>query len=132
MLIDDETPEPEQLGVTIEATYQVEEYDILILSAKQSLSLQIWLDNNGYKVPKKDRQILASYIKKGMKFFVAKINLDEQHRLGIHTLRPYFVIAFVTLAHIPCQAVAQLIPQALLLLAYGVFCRFFLALFQMT
>lgn len=75
-------------GVTIEAEYQVEEYDILILSANQSLGLQTWLHKNGYQVPHKAQQVLASYIKQGMKFFVAKINLAEQNRLGIQKLRP--------------------------------------------
>ena len=76
------------LGVTIEAQYQVEEYDILILSAKQSSGLQTWLDANGYQVPAKAQKVLASYIKQGMKFFVAKINLEQQDRLGIQKLRP--------------------------------------------
>jgi hypothetical protein len=79
---------PEKLGVTIEAEYQVEEYDILILSAKQSSGLQTWLHANGYKVPAKARKVLDSYIKQGMKFFVAKINLEQQNRLGIQQLRP--------------------------------------------
>jgi hypothetical protein len=76
------------LGVTIEAQYQVEEYDIIILSAEQSDGLQTWLDSNGYQVPAKARRVLGSYIKQGMKFFVAKINIEEQHRLGVQQLRP--------------------------------------------
>ena len=40
------------LGVTIEATYTVGEYDILILSAKESSGLVTWLDQEGYKIPK--------------------------------------------------------------------------------
>src|SRR5262249_39078151 len=39
------------LGVTIEASYTVGEYDILILSAKQSSGLETWLNGNGYRVP---------------------------------------------------------------------------------
>src|ERR1700681_2095678 len=39
------------LGVTIEATYTIGEYDILILSAKQSDGLETWLRENGYRVP---------------------------------------------------------------------------------
>ena len=38
-------------GVTIEARYTVGEYDILILSAKQSSGLMTWLQANGYRVP---------------------------------------------------------------------------------
>ena len=39
------------LGVTIEAQYTVGEYDILILSAKQSGGLETWLTENGYRIP---------------------------------------------------------------------------------
>jgi len=67
----------QRLGVTIEAKYTVGEYDILILSAKQSDGLQTWLSQEGYKIPPKARKILGSYIKQKMKFFVAKVNLKE-------------------------------------------------------
>jgi hypothetical protein len=76
------------LGVTIEASYTVGEYDILILSAKQSDGLQTWLDQEGYKTPQTARKILASYIAQGMKFFVAKVNRAEQAKTGFAMLRP--------------------------------------------
>ncbi len=76
------------LGVTIEARYTVGEYDILILSAKQSGGLETWLVENGYTVPPGARRVLASYMRQGMKFFVAKVNLGEQKRLGFGYLRP--------------------------------------------
>ncbi|MDH5741537.1 MAG: DUF2330 domain-containing protein, partial [Nitrospira sp.] len=38
------------LGVTVEAQYQVGEYDILILSAKESHGLETWLKKNGYNI----------------------------------------------------------------------------------
>src|SRR6266478_4925686 len=76
------------LGVTIEARYTVGEYDILILSAKQSGGLGTWLTENGYTVPRGARRVLASYMRQGMKFFVAKVNLNEQRRLGFSYLRP--------------------------------------------
>src|SRR6202158_2169978 len=38
-------------GVTIEARYTVGEYDILILSAKESNGLETWLRQNGYRIP---------------------------------------------------------------------------------
>jgi len=41
----------EALGVRIEASYTVGEYDILILSAQQSDGLETWLTENGYKLP---------------------------------------------------------------------------------
>ena len=78
----------ESLGVTIEAEYTIGEYDIVILSATQSDGLQTWLDREGYKVPPKARDVLASYIAQDMKFFVAKVNLEEQAKLGGEFLRP--------------------------------------------
>ncbi len=74
--------------ITIQAHYKVDEYDILILSAKQSGGLEIWLTENGYSVPQGARRVLASYMRQGMKFFVAKVNLSEQKRLGFSYLRP--------------------------------------------
>lgn len=76
------------LGVTIEAQYTVGEYDILILSAKESNGLEVWLSENGYKIPDGASAILQSYLKQHMKFFVAKVNLGEQAKLGLTHLRP--------------------------------------------
>jgi hypothetical protein len=76
------------LGVTIEAEYTVGEYDILILSAKESDGLETWLKENGYKLPKGASPVLGSYIKQKMRFFVAKVNLEEKSKLGYTFLRP--------------------------------------------
>jgi len=76
------------LGVTIEASYTVGEYDILILSAKESTGLEAWLVENGYRVPKGASEILGSYLRQNLRFFVAKVNLTEQAKLGYSYLRP--------------------------------------------
>ena len=76
------------LGVTVEATYQVGEYDIVILSAKQSDGLETWLIGNGYRIPAGASRALKPYIRQQMKFFVAKVNLKEQARTGLSYLRP--------------------------------------------
>ncbi|MET0850169.1 MAG: DUF2330 domain-containing protein [Candidatus Rokuibacteriota bacterium] len=76
------------LGVTIEAQYTVGEYDILILSARESAGLETWLRDSGYRLPPGAGPVLASYLKQGMKFFVARVNLAEQSRLGFTYLRP--------------------------------------------
>jgi hypothetical protein len=78
----------QSLGVTVEAAYTVGEYDILILSAKQSRGLETWLTENGYRIPRGASAVLASYLKQDMHFFVAKVNLAEQKRLGYSFLRP--------------------------------------------
>lgn len=76
------------LGVTIEAQYTVGEYDILILSAEESSGLETWLTSNGYKIPDGASRVLGSYIRQKMRFFVAKVNLEEQVKLGVNYLRP--------------------------------------------
>ncbi len=77
-----------RLGVTIEATYTVGEYDILILSAQESDGLITWLKDNGYRIPDGAESVVKSYLKQDMRFFVAKVNLEEQSRLGFANLRP--------------------------------------------
>lgn len=76
------------LGVTVEASYTVGEYDIVMLSAKQSNGLEVWLRENGYKMPKGAAAALKPYIAQNMKFFVAKVNLKEQEATGVQYLRP--------------------------------------------
>ncbi len=75
-------------GVTIEASYTVGEYDILILSAAQSDGLIRWLNDNGYRIPRGAKRIVDSYLKQDMRFFVAKVNVEEQSKLGYKYLRP--------------------------------------------
>jgi hypothetical protein len=76
------------LGVTVEAEYTVGEYDIVILSAKQSDGLESWLVENGYRIPKGASRVLHPYVQQGMRFFVAKVNLKEQKATGLNYLRP--------------------------------------------
>ncbi|MBD2431066.1 MULTISPECIES: DUF2330 domain-containing protein [Fischerella] len=76
------------LGVTVEARFNVGEYDILILSAKESSGLETWLIRNGYKIPRGAQQLLKPYIRQKMKFFVAKVNLDKFEESGYQNLRP--------------------------------------------
>lgn len=75
------------LGVTVEATYTVGEYDIQILSAKFSDGLEKWLVQNGYKIPAGASEALKPYIKQKLKFFVAKVNLKSLDK-GLTYLRP--------------------------------------------
>ena len=75
-------------GVTIEASYTVGEYDILILSARESDGLIRWLNDNGYRIPRGADKVVGSYLKQDMRFFVAKVNLEEQKKTGYAYLRP--------------------------------------------
>ncbi len=76
------------LGVTVEAEYTIGEYDIVLLSAKESSGLETWLTESGYKIPPRAAKALEPYIKQDMKFFVAKVNLKEQKATGFNYLRP--------------------------------------------
>lgn len=78
----------EKFNVRIEAKYTVGKYDILILSAKESNGLEKWLTLNNYKIPKGASEVLEPYIKSGMKFFVAKVNLNELKKSGSKELHP--------------------------------------------
>ncbi|MFQ5610125.1 MAG: DUF2330 domain-containing protein, partial [Woeseiaceae bacterium] len=69
-------------GVTIEASYTVGEYDILILSAEESNGLIAWLNESGYRIPRGADRVVGSYLKQDMRFFVAKVNLEEQAKSG--------------------------------------------------
>jgi hypothetical protein len=77
-----------ELGVTIEDKFKVNEYEILILSAKESGGLETWLTRNGYKLPVGAREVLRPYIRQQMKFFVAKVDLKEFEKSGSSFLRP--------------------------------------------
>ena len=76
------------LGVAVMASYTVGEYDIVMLSAKESDGLETWLRENGYRIPKRASAALRPYVQQGMKFFVAKVNLGEQAKTGVAYLRP--------------------------------------------
>ncbi|MFM2201404.1 MAG: hypothetical protein RL040_604 [Bacteroidota bacterium] len=75
-------------GVQIEAQYDIDEYNIIILSAKESDGLQLWLEANGYKVPETARQVLEPYVRSNMKFFLVKVNLDKMKNRQSEYLRP--------------------------------------------
>ena len=77
-------------SVTIEAEYQVEEYDILILSATESSGLRDWLIQNGYKIPQAADEVLEPYIKNKMKFFVVKVNAEKMAEMsGMNKVKKY-------------------------------------------
>ncbi|MEP7255428.1 MAG: DUF2330 domain-containing protein [Ferruginibacter sp.] len=75
-------------SVKIEAKYLIGEYDILILSAKESSGLKTWLIENGYKIPANAEEVLEPYIKSNLKFFVVKVNEKEKQKLNNNFLRP--------------------------------------------
>jgi Na+-translocating ferredoxin:NAD+ oxidoreductase RnfD subunit len=83
-----EAPRDKLNGVKVEAHYSVEEYEIVILSAEQSDGLQSWLADNGYRMPAGAGDVLGSYIKQKMHFFVAKVDLTRMKLAGRNFIRP--------------------------------------------
>ncbi|MCA9691546.1 MAG: DUF2330 domain-containing protein, partial [Myxococcales bacterium] len=79
-----------ELRVTVEAQFAVGEYEIVILSAEDSLGLDTWLRERGYNIPAGAAAALRPYIHKGMKFFVAKVDVKKVKRdaAGRVTLSP--------------------------------------------
>ncbi|HEX7842235.1 MAG TPA: DUF2330 domain-containing protein [Kofleriaceae bacterium] len=61
-------------GVTIEAKFEVGEYQIVILSAKDSTGLDRYLRDQRYQIPRGAEPLLRPYVESGSKFFVAKVN----------------------------------------------------------
>jgi hypothetical protein len=79
---------PRGRGVIVEASYDVGEYDVSILSANESSGLVEWLTDNGYRIPNGATEVLGSYIRQNMRFFVAKVNLNRMKLMGNGYLRP--------------------------------------------
>ncbi len=66
-------------GVKIEAQFTVGEYQIVILSAKDSTGLDAWLRDSHYQIPKGAEPLLRPYVESGSKFFVAKVDPKKVH-----------------------------------------------------
>jgi MYXO-CTERM domain-containing protein len=64
----------DELGVKIEAEFTVGEYQIVILSAKDSSGLDTWLRQEKYQIPPGAEPLLRPYVAAGSKFFVAKVD----------------------------------------------------------
>jgi len=82
------------LGVKIEAQFTVGEYQIVILSAKDSSGLETWLRQEKYNIPAGAEPLLRPYVESGMKFFVAKVDPQkvkfEDGRAALSPLRFFY------------------------------------------
>jgi len=83
------------LGVTIEAKFTVGEYQVLILSAKDSTGLETWLVQQKYHIPDGAEPLLRPYVESGSKFFVAKVDpakvaFDSDGRAALSPLRFHY------------------------------------------
>jgi hypothetical protein len=79
----------EDLGVKIEAQFTVGEYEVVVLSAKDSSGLDTWLRQERYHIPEGAEPLLRPYVRAGSKFFVAKVNVSKvQFKDGQAMLSP--------------------------------------------
>lgn len=82
------------LGVQVEAEFTVGEYEIVILSARDSSGLDTWLRQNQYNIPSGAEPVLRPYVQQGTKFFVAKVDASkvrfEQGRAVLSPLRVHY------------------------------------------
>ena len=75
--------------VRVEAEFTVGEYEIVILSADDSMALDAWLRQNQYRIPEGAEPVLRPYVQKGSKFFVAKVDAHKvRFENGMATLSP--------------------------------------------
>jgi MYXO-CTERM domain-containing protein len=86
---------PEDFGVTIEAKFEVGEYQVVILSAKESTGLDNWLRSENYNIPAGAQPLLEPYVQNGSKFFVAKVDakkvkFDQQGMAMLSPLRFHY------------------------------------------
>jgi hypothetical protein len=77
------------LGVRIEAKFAVGEYEVVILSAENAMGLDTWLRQEKYNIPEGAEPVLKPYVQAGMKFFVAKVDVEKvKFKDGQATLSP--------------------------------------------
>ena len=85
----------DELGVTIEAKFVVGEYQVVILSARDSTGLETWLNQQKYRIPEGVEPLLRPYVESGSKFFVArvdpqKVTFDSDGRAALSPLRFHY------------------------------------------
>ena len=82
------------LGVKVEAKFTVGEYQIVILSARDSTGLETWLRQEKYEIPDNAGPYLKPYVEGGSKFFVARVDIEkvqkENGRIQLSPLRFHY------------------------------------------
>jgi hypothetical protein len=80
--------------VRVEAEFAVGEYDIVILGADEASALEEWLHAHHYRIPVGAAELLRPYVEEGMKFFVARVDVDrvrfEEGRAVLSPLRFHY------------------------------------------
>ncbi len=80
--------------VRVEAQFAVGEYDIVVLGTNDSSALDTWLREHRYHIPEGAAEALRPYVEAGMKFFVARVDVDrvrfEHGRAVLSPLRVHY------------------------------------------
>jgi hypothetical protein len=63
-------------SVEVHAEFAVGDYEMVVLSADESLGLMLWLDQEGYEAPRGGRKLLQEYLDQGTYFFAVKVDLE--------------------------------------------------------
>jgi len=86
--------EEDDTTVVVEAQFKVGEYEVVILSAKESTGLDRWLRREKYNIPAGADVALAPYVEQGLYFFVAKVDVKkvkfEEGRAKLSPLRFHY------------------------------------------
>lgn len=64
-------------SIRVETSFAVGEYDFAVLGAEDSLSLERYLTQNGYRVPANAASLLRPYVVQGYRFLVAKVDASR-------------------------------------------------------
>jgi hypothetical protein len=81
--------EAADLGVKIEAQFTVGEYQVVVLSAKDSGGLEEWLHREQYTIPDGAAPYFKPYVAAGSKFFVARVDINKvKMEDGVAVLSP--------------------------------------------
>ena len=82
------------MGVRVEAQFAVGEYDVVVLSATDSVGLDAWLRLERYHIPEGASDLLAPYVRGGSRFFVARVDTSrvrfENGRAMLSPLRVHY------------------------------------------
>lgn len=80
--------------VTVEASFAVDEYDVVILGARESAGLETWLRASGYRIPAGAASALRPYVEAGSHFLVARVDVSrlrfEEGRAVLSPLRFHY------------------------------------------
>ncbi len=64
-------------AVSVEAQFAVGEYDIVVLGSSDSMALDTWLRDHGYRIPRGAEEVLRPYVEEGAHFLVAKVDVSR-------------------------------------------------------